>query len=157
MNLTQQNVAPQALVPPASDMFRHIVSRLMPMAEFASKRMEPAYRKSYLHTIWHIHEYLVDNFPRAQHKTLFDAFQCIDDSLKAVPTRKYGLWGTITGRFAQDMTGRRLAVTHTLDLALSYRRFIGVPISSISYEQWAKDIVIADLESLLSQIEKSPL
>jgi hypothetical protein len=156
MNSTTANAEQQASARPASDMYRHIVDRMLPLTLFASRKMEPSYRAAYLHTCWHMHQYLQDNFPRAQHKTLFDAFVCIQNSIKAVPMRnpnQYGLMETVLGKFASDIAGRKLALTHILDLALSYQKFQGIGGDRlIKYHSWALDIVKSDLEDIQSQI-----
>lgn len=113
------------------NLYGHCVKRLYPLAHFAAARMDRRTSEYYLRYIAIINVALEDAFPTSGRKlpsTIGNIIDVIESALSNTPLEvKSGLWNSVlTSRAADDALARRLAAEHSLELAISYSRFVGV-------------------------------
>ena len=147
--MLEQQVPDQVVV---KDVYVHFVDRILPFANFATKYMDKQTAKHYFRCMRRIQEEVMAN------PQVMICIQLIQGQIKNTmlefPLTKVSLRDTFNGEMRSEVDGRRLALEHAMDLAMSYRRFDGVYPSSKQEDflKWyAKDALVNNLESLLKR------
>jgi len=133
----------------------HVLDRLSPYAIFASKRMNDRTANAYLFYMNHILEDLIEQHSCSTVTNTFEMIMRIEAASTRLPKLEYGVRDTFSGRMYADINARRLALEHTFDLAISYRRFEGcVPFShdEETLKRFRNRVITSHLKSLSDNI-----
>ncbi len=131
----------------------YVADRVVNYSAFASKYMKKSTSKFYLEDMLSVTPILLEKGYLGK-DSIQDFMGDVAEAFRDRPLKCNSIRATINGDMACELEARKLAISHILDLAYSYRRFMGiVPCGKEEFalRRYATGVITSHLKSFLSK------